>query len=54
METTDVIFSFLTTHSNWDILCTYMRTDEFIDTARMYGVIFKYMETNSSGETIPT
>ena len=44
-------------YSNWNILCTDMRSDKFIGMARMvsiYGrkrdVIFKYVEINSSGQ----
>ena len=42
--------------SNWNILCTDMRSDKFIGTAfmvsiygRTHDIIFKYIEINSSG-----
>ena len=42
------------TYSNWNLLCTDMKSDKFIGTAHMvsiygckYDIIFKYVEINS-------
>ena len=47
----------LFSYSSWNILCTDMKSDKFIGTARMvsmydrkYNVILKHVEINSSGQ----